>query len=245
MPWTDRLPMRSGRLPKLNIGCGRAPLPKEDGWINCDLYHGEGVDQVFDCQGRWPFPDESVQMVYSSHTLEHLSNPMAFFDEAWRVLVPNGQIQCNLPYGWCNAAWWDPTHLRPYMQENFAFLQPGYKEFVRNLQHNGHVYAFWIRTVLVFQRRWAKLWRWRLLRPWIAFAGNHLVNVFKEIILEGFKTTQDDPASVVYGGQRHPVVVNVAYAVAKHDFEGRDLELGEQGVLIVFGEHQHVNPSYE
>ena len=106
----------------INIGCGRQPLKD---WVNTDLTAGV-ADVVFDCQDPWPFPENSAEAVRAIHVLEHLPRPMDFFKEAHRVLVPNGAIILQLPYGGHRSAWWDLTHVRPWFPENFAILQPGY-----------------------------------------------------------------------------------------------------------------------
>lgn len=215
--------MRSGHLPKVNIGCGRALEPIEDGWVNCDLHPGPGIGQVFDAAAdRWPFADASVREVYCSHTLEHMPSFFGFFQEAWRVLVPNGSLRVRVPYAWCSAAWWDPTHVRPWMQESFAFLQPGYSAYTRNLQQDRLGFAFWIhQVVMVFAARWARLWRRRLLRPVCKMAGDHLINVYKELQLEAWKTSEDDRMSTAFGGTRNPVVVPCAYGVMEHEMLGQ------------------------
>ena len=180
--------MRVSSLPKLNIGAGRSPLPKEEGWINCDLYHGEGVDLAFDCQGPWPFENESVMEVRSDHTVEHLSDPMAFFREAWRVLIPNGQLNLRLPYGWHQSSWWDLTHLRPWLQESFATVQPGFTQFTRNHQHDHLSCAFWVNNVImILEKSWARMFRFWPLRPIVKWGARHLLNVIKDLRVEAFK----------------------------------------------------------
>ena len=120
------------------------------------------MDHVFDLQGRWPFPDNSANELYSSHVLEHLMDPKAFFAEAWRVLLPNSPMLVRLPYGGHHAAWWDLTHVRPWYPETFAFLQPGYAKACGNPQHDDWPYPFGVQVVKM--RVSYKLARW--LRYW-------------------------------------------------------------------------------
>ena len=88
------------------------------GWINLDgnFDKGDGalgLDRVFvDDTGRFnmkhfvsdtsrlPFANESVQLVYSEHMLEHMlphSGGINFLREAWRVLAPGGALRLVTP----------------------------------------------------------------------------------------------------------------------------------------------------
>lgn len=48
---------------------------------------------------RLPFADASVEILFTSHSLEHLSEPMVrqFLQEAHRILIPGGQLLVELP----------------------------------------------------------------------------------------------------------------------------------------------------
>ncbi len=197
------------------------------------------MDFAFDCQKQWPFADESVSRIECDHTLEHLTDPLAFFREAWRVLVPNGQIQVRLPYGWHQSSWWDVTHVRPWMQESFAILQPGFTHYTRNYQHEKMGFAFWVAHVtLVFAGPWARLWWYRPLRPLVRFAGGHLLNVYRDLAMEAYKTTEDDPRSTAFGGTEHPAVVPVMWGALKHEYLGQKSPGPIQELLIFSNGHR-------
>ena len=91
---------KAKRLPstakhRLNLACG--PNRKE-GWINIDLT--DGVDLKLDLRERLPFPDESVEVIYSEHFFEHLNYPsevLSFLRESYRVLVPGGLFSVGVP----------------------------------------------------------------------------------------------------------------------------------------------------
>ena len=83
---------------KLNIGCGNEPM---DGYINIDLHPEEypgkeilGADAL-----HLPFKDGSIDEIYMSHFLEHLSYINAFngFLEWRRVLCLGGKITIIVP----------------------------------------------------------------------------------------------------------------------------------------------------
>lgn len=154
------------KLPKLNIGAGSHPNTlKRDGFINCDLYPGPGIDKVFDATERWPFEDNSIGAVRSNHVLEHLHNYEGFFKEMHRCLVPNGVAIITVPYGLSSAAFCDPTHVRSWLPGSFTFLQPGYNVAVFNPQHDSWTSYFEVEYAL---RRVSgtlrHLVRWPILR---------------------------------------------------------------------------------
>ncbi len=104
---------------KLNLGCGdQTP----DGWINVDyalgawlikiplfslinqklkLFKFRWKDGIFihDLRKTFPWQNNSVDVIYSSHTLEHLSKTEGqhFLTECHRVLKPNGIIRIIVP----------------------------------------------------------------------------------------------------------------------------------------------------
>lgn len=44
----------------------------------------------FDLNGRWPYPDNKFDVVFSSQVIEHLHNTRLFVEEIYRVLKPGG-----------------------------------------------------------------------------------------------------------------------------------------------------------
>ena len=84
------------RLPYLNIGCGSH---FDTLWTNIDFRKtGEGVIAYNLLKGI-PFPDNSFEVVYHSHVLEHFSKNDGVFlvKECYRVLKPNGIIRIVIP----------------------------------------------------------------------------------------------------------------------------------------------------
>lgn len=104
---------------KINLGCG-SHIP--NGWVNVDYALGAWVaklpvfsiinkkfkiinfdwsEKIFmhDLRKKFPWEDNSVDVVYSSHTLEHLSKSEGqhFLTECHRVLKPNGIIRIIVP----------------------------------------------------------------------------------------------------------------------------------------------------
>jgi SAM-dependent methyltransferase len=64
-----------------------------------------------DCSARWPLPDESLDVVFTSNFFEHLPSKSALADtlaEAYRCLQPNGLIIAMGPnVRFVGGAYWD------------------------------------------------------------------------------------------------------------------------------------------
>ena len=104
---------------KLNLGCGdKTP----EGWVNVDyalgawlfkipcfaifnkkfkLFNIKWSEKIFlhDLREKLPWEDNSVDVIYSSHTLEHLflCEAKTLLQECYRVLKPNGIIRIVVP----------------------------------------------------------------------------------------------------------------------------------------------------
>lgn len=138
---------------KLNLGCGKIIMPKEDGWINIDKISLSGVDKVIDLfKFPWPFPDNYADYMIASHLVEHIPHQVynsyvetlddkgirsyspgidpldgffCFFREVHRILKPTGFITVICPHAWNTGAVMDPTHTRGIVPESFGYLAQG------------------------------------------------------------------------------------------------------------------------
>jgi predicted SAM-dependent methyltransferase len=82
----------------LNLGCGDY-FSKEREWVNLDFVSSyEGVIAHNLLQGI-PFEDNSFDLVYHSHVLEHFSKEdgETLISECFRVLKPNGVLRIAIP----------------------------------------------------------------------------------------------------------------------------------------------------
>ena len=104
---------------RLNLGCGSV---HPQGWVNVDASLGARLAQVpllgrvlarwlglriawspdivvHDLRRPFPWPDASAAVVYSSHTLEHLTRDdgRRFLAECARVLAPGGVMRIVVP----------------------------------------------------------------------------------------------------------------------------------------------------
>ncbi len=84
----------TGRSIRLDIGAGDVHRP---GWVTLDIT--DDCDLFWDLRNGIPFPSSSVEIVYSSHLLEHMPYDagQAVLGEALRVLKPGGLISVCVP----------------------------------------------------------------------------------------------------------------------------------------------------
>lgn len=79
----------------LNIGSGTNRI---QGYLSVDLYTPE-ADMGLDCSKPLPFDAESVDNIYTSHFIEHLSRQewMSVYPSWCYVLKPGGSIEIRCP----------------------------------------------------------------------------------------------------------------------------------------------------
>lgn len=72
--------------------------------ISTDIKQGAHLDRVLDAQSM-DLPSQSVRAFYAIHCFHHLPEPMRFFQELDRVLVPGGGCVLIEPYHGPVASW--------------------------------------------------------------------------------------------------------------------------------------------
>jgi predicted SAM-dependent methyltransferase len=84
------------KLPYLNLGCGATYSVD---WTNIDFVSGSPHVRAHNLLKGIPFPDQSFELVYHSHVLEHFPKAEApvFIAECYRVLKPGGIIRVAIP----------------------------------------------------------------------------------------------------------------------------------------------------
>ena len=98
------------KLLVLDIGCGRKKIA---GAIGIDFSSMSDADIVIDLNHDYlPYDDNSVDFIYSSHTLEHLTLDGFFhiMKEAYRVLRPGSQFKIVVPYFMSSLNLANPFH---------------------------------------------------------------------------------------------------------------------------------------
>jgi len=110
---------------KLDVGCG---FNKQDGYTGIDKQDRDGVDIVHDLEVfPWPIEDESCEHLYCSHIAEHIKPwlQMDFFNECWRVLKMEHQMQLNVPYAGSYPEAQDPTHCTTWNEITWLYFVKG------------------------------------------------------------------------------------------------------------------------
>ncbi len=112
------------RQRRLNIGAGKTYLP---GFINVDVApHAEiSLDLNKD---KLPLPDDSVDLVFSYHTLEHLHNYLGALAEIHRVMRHGARLFIGVPYVTLteyNLV--NPYHRQHFNEYSFDFFDVGKK----------------------------------------------------------------------------------------------------------------------
>ncbi len=70
------------------------------GWINVDANLISSKPDIWaDLRFKLPFPDNSVDAIYSHHMIEHLPDLDFHFLEMYRCLAPGGTIRVGGPHG--------------------------------------------------------------------------------------------------------------------------------------------------
>lgn len=140
--------------PMLKLDLGSGPRPA-DGFKGVDVVDGV-TDFCVDLSdgSRWPWADDSVDELRSTHFIEHIRNdyvtntaPLVprytdssfkralqkdllvhFFDEAFRIIKPGGTFTVQWPALQSVRAFQDPTHRRYIPAETMNYLHRGIRE---------------------------------------------------------------------------------------------------------------------
>lgn len=117
--------MRPSRKLRLDLACGEFCRP---GHTAVDIALPAGADNIGEAwvladlfAPSWPFATSSVQGVNCSHFVEHVPDLVAFMDELWRILEPDGRATITHPYQYSRGAWQDPTHVRALNENSWLY----------------------------------------------------------------------------------------------------------------------------
>jgi predicted SAM-dependent methyltransferase len=80
----------------LHLGCGQIHLPN---WINIDIVNTAAVDLKWNLKYGFPFDDNSIDLIYSEHFLEHLTldDGISLLRNSYKVLKTGGIIRIAMP----------------------------------------------------------------------------------------------------------------------------------------------------
>lgn len=103
---------------RLDLGCGSN---KEAGFLGVDRVNLPGVDVVTDLNSPLPFESDSVDLVYASHSLEHVSDLMATMREIYRICKHGAQVCIVAPYGEQKLNLANPYHIAVFNEHTPRF----------------------------------------------------------------------------------------------------------------------------
>lgn len=93
---------------KIDLGSGGC---KPEGFIGVDRYPMPNVDVVTDLDARLPFESDSVDVIYASHSLEHVRDLMNTMREIHRIAKHGAQVCIVAPYNEQKLNWANPYHI--------------------------------------------------------------------------------------------------------------------------------------
>lgn len=81
---------------KLHLGCGAAHI---DGYINIDIRYLPNVDKVDNIRFLRSYQENSIEVIYASHVLEHFSrwDYKSVLQRWYALLKPNGILRLAVP----------------------------------------------------------------------------------------------------------------------------------------------------
>lgn len=105
----------------IELGCGIAKKDKNS--IGIDKVDSEAIDIVADVnKGLGFLPDNSVDIIYSSHFLEHVDNLGNLMAEIHRILKPGGKKKGLVPHFSNPYYYSDFTHKTPFGLYSFSYF---------------------------------------------------------------------------------------------------------------------------
>ena len=166
----------------LNIGCG---LEKFIGAVNVDAYESCDPDIVWDVNKPWAWAkDESFDIVYAMHIMEHLEDWWTAFSECARVLKIGGKLEMRFPAESSSTALSYRDHLQTFTGHSFHGIQDG--NDIVGFRSGTNAWALELEGSVPFRALHAfyvpfPKYNWMLRFPWLLqFCAYHMRNFIWE-----------------------------------------------------------------
>ncbi len=131
-------------MAKLYIGCG---AKRKQGYVNCDISKAVKPDVVVDvCNLSEKFKQNSIDEIFTEHTIEHVKDFEKAMSEIHKVLKKSGRAYIVVPYATIPSAY-HPHHKWYFTKESFAPFMAG-----NNLSYYYKFHFSEVTTNLVFSR---------------------------------------------------------------------------------------------
>ena len=125
---------------KLNLGSCSRDFP---GFTSVDI--APPADVIADLREPWPWAESSIEEIRAWDVIEHLPDKIHTMNEAFRVLVPGGLFDIEVPTTDGRGAWQDPDHKSYWNRNSFMYFEAGNAHLTRFAPANGVLCAFKIR----------------------------------------------------------------------------------------------------
>ncbi|NMF56988.1 glycosyltransferase family protein [Pseudanabaena yagii] len=112
----------------IDLGCG---IWKPEGFIGVDIYASPNIDVVANLNRRFPFSDNSADIIRAHDVIEHLDNKIHTMNEIWRISKPNALIDIRVPSTDGRGAFQDPTHVSFWNLNSFLYYCIEYPEYLK------------------------------------------------------------------------------------------------------------------
>jgi SAM-dependent methyltransferase len=103
---------------QIDLGCGSR---KQPGFVGIDRFAMPGVDIVADLDSVLPVADSSANLIYASHSLEHVGDLMATMREIFRIGAHGAQVCIVAPYNEQKLNLANPYHLNVFNEHTPRF----------------------------------------------------------------------------------------------------------------------------
>jgi len=114
----------------LELGCGNHVA---SGWVGMDKQSIPTVDIVHNLEDiPWPLPDSCVMHCRAVHVLEHVCprSQIAVMNEIWRVMVPDGLFELNVPLAGSGPDYWNPEHCAHFTARSWELFDPRFEWYL-------------------------------------------------------------------------------------------------------------------
>lgn len=129
---------------RIDLGCGTW---KPEGFIGVDISPSPNVDVVANLNRRFPFSDNSAEIIRAHDVVEHLDNRIHTMNELWRISKPDGLIDIRVPSTDGRGAFQDPTHVSFWNINSFMYYCIEYPAYLQLNQTYGFKGAFRIESM--------------------------------------------------------------------------------------------------
>ena len=131
---------------KLHIGCGNNLF---QGWVNIDIIKQKSMGRSYlraDLTKKMPFSDNSVDLIYSEHFIEHLKieQGVKIFAEFFRLLKPEGMVRIATPDldHLVNKYMSDDWRNQDWLQKSYSWIQTRAEMINVCFKEWGHQYLY-------------------------------------------------------------------------------------------------------